>query len=190
MKPLHLLTRGLVLCLPLCLTTGCATFTKVPNPEYEAWAEFEPGSSVTFEGYVIADGDKQSFRFTDRLESVSETQVVIERTEAFADDQPTVTTVVEYAKIHPQDDALTNPDSTLDAQPDQSIDIKGRTFTCQVRELNTVQRTEDWAQTLRAIYLLHMEIPGRFVKYQIWTETSDQKYEEVGQLVDYVVMTE
>ena len=172
------------------LLAGCGQPTMVANPDYEAWARFAPGSYVTFEGTQRTGDTQQALRVTEKLVWKDAGKVVLERTIRLLDEtkegQPRAVSRVEAARIDPHDDPRTHPGATVRVVGSESVEVCGRTYECEVRELEVHARFDGFVEAMediRARASVHPGIPGRFAKIHLQAKTADHEFELSGRAV-------
>ncbi len=120
----------------VAVSSGCSTepgANLVPNPTYQGWAAFEPGSSITLEGTRTTGGKKVSVRITNLLLEKADGQITLQRTTHVLGAQeqpPQVKTKVEPAMIEASKNPRTRPDATRTELKPESIELNGQTFIC------------------------------------------------------------
>ena len=187
---------GLLLLALTGLGTGCSSVSssQVANPTYQAWANFEPGSSVTFKGTRKIGQDTHNVQFTRKLLEVTPQQVVLERSEELLDGSglpPTVKRDVELARIEPADNPWTNPQARVKDLGDDSIQIKGKTLQCKGKEVVLhVEFGEPLPTTEDALHRkwVNPEIPGGTVKMFLDRKSTSHDVELSIQAIEYQVV--
>ena len=172
---------------------GCGNNPKmVPNPDYQAWQGFAPGSYVTFEGVRKVADDVQPVRVTEKLISVDEHMVVLERTTRFlgsnAPGNPKIERRSELARIHPADDPRTHPGATTTELGADDVEIDGKVYTCQVQQLDVLARMDasgPVTQVCRATAWMNPAIPGAVVKIILHAKTGVHEFGVTGEVVDF-----
>lgn len=192
MRP-TLLTAGLLLSAVAGLATGCASSSPglVANPVYQAWAGFEPGSTVTLKGTRKVGEDCRNVLLTNRLVEVTAQQVVLERTVKGldVDTQPaTVTRKVEPARIDPADSPRTNPQGRVRNLPDETIQVKDKALLCKGTEVRIHATFEGFVPTTEDVHLqtwVNPEVPGGTAKIFLVRKSATHDLELSAQAVDF-----
>ena len=177
-----------VLSALLLLLTGCQIFT-VPNPDYAAWAHFEPGSYVTFEGEQRVGDEVQPIRITEKLIAKDAEYVLLERTTG--DGSGPAVPRVEKARIDPAEDPRTHPNAVIRDLGMEDVEVAGQIFHCPVRELELHAETEGFITNVQDMYgraAVSPDMPGRFVKVFLRTKTPHHESEMTGQIVDFLAI--
>ena len=175
------------------LTTGCASVSSglVANPTYQAWAGFEPGSSVTFQGTRKVGQESQKVLFTQRLLEVNPRQIVLERTVEVLDGKaqpPEVIRKVEPARIAPTDNPRTNPQARVKNLDDDTFLVKGRTFQCKGKEVAVHAEFGGPLPTSEDVQLrtwVHPDVPGGTVKIFMVRKSPSHDLEVAVQAIDF-----
>jgi len=175
--------------------TGCGELFTVPNPDYAAWVDFEPGSYVTFEGEQTVGTQVRAVRITEKLVTKNQDYVILERTTDVVGQAGDTTPVrrVESARIDPAEDPRTHPGAVIRDVGRETIEVAGTTFDCPVRELELHARTEgfvDSAEDMIGRAAVHPDMPGRFVRVSLQAQTPHHKSEISGQIVDFRAIRE
>jgi pimeloyl-ACP methyl ester carboxylesterase len=162
---------------------------KVRNPDYERWANFAPGSSVTFAGYQLIDGAKQLTRMTVRLVSKHEDRLVIERTYVPVGGGDNIASRVQQffveAMITPADHPLTSPGTKILESPTETLTISGKSFPCRVR---TIQVEGDFPEYGRGVWASlgqNDTLPGGMAKVWLKSTKGGRPFEFRGQVEEY-----
>ena len=177
------------------LLTGCGELFTVPNPDYAAWVDFEPGSYVTFEGEQLIGTQTRAIRITEELVTKNKDYVILERTTEVVGQAGDAMPVrrVESARIDPAEDPRTHPGAVIRDLGTETIEVAGQTFDCPVRELELHARAEgfiDNAEDMMGRAAVHPDMPGRFVKVFVQARTPHHKFEMSGQIVDFRAIRE
>jgi hypothetical protein len=188
-----------VLCVMVPLA-GCGGL--VPNPDYESWEEFAPGSSVTFEGTKTINDFSQQVRITDTLKEINPNQLILERREELFNAEGEVISdvtgqVIEQAEIFGVDNVTTHPDTTHEELDAIQISIAGTMFDCEGQEY--ICKTGDvplfgWlfglTQVTTATLYTCPDIPGGLVRGRMETTKPEPAYSYIidGQAVDFHVL--
>jgi len=172
---------------------GCgASPSLIPNPTYQAWDCFEPGSSATFQ-YTRKTGQVQKeLRITQRLLEKSADRVLLERTileSGGAATQPAVVTrKSEPVRIDPRDNPRTRPDAVVKELCEEGVRVKERTFACRVIDVEVhavfgepLPATED----LHLRTWVHPEVPGGTVKMLLERHSASHDLVLSGQLIEF-----
>ncbi len=190
------LTWMTVLCVMVPLA-GCGGL--VPNPDYESWEEFAPGSSVTLEGTKTINDFPQRIRITDTLKEINPNQLVLERREELfnADGEvihDATADVIEKAEIFGVDNVTTHPDTDSDKLDSTQISVAGTVFECQGRSY--ALRTSfplfgdllGISQTTNATLYTSPSMPGGMVTGSLETIDAEVTHLIEGQVVDFHVV--
>jgi hypothetical protein len=164
----------------------------VPNPTYQAWAAFEPGSSVTLEGTRTTGQAQQKVQIIQRLLESDANRIVLERSvqvlDANASQPPVVTRKVELAKIDPADSPRTRPEARTKDLGEENVLVKGKTYPCRVSE---VQVHAEFGEPLPAVEDLRLrtwsspDIPGGTARIDLSRRSASHNMDLVGQVVDF-----
>jgi pimeloyl-ACP methyl ester carboxylesterase len=164
---------------------------KVKNPDYERWARFSPGSSITLEGYQAVKGVKQPLRMTARLVSKHQDRLVVERTYSPTSGDSTEETRVQQflveARIPAADHPLTSPTAKISEQPAESLVINGKSLPCRSR---TVQADGDFPEYGRGVWASVCQsdaLPGGMARVWLKSSKNGEPFEFRGQVVKYQV---
>jgi hypothetical protein len=174
-------------------TTGCASVSSglVANPTYQAWASFEPGASVTFQGTRKVGQDRQKVLFIQRLLEVDPRQVVLERSVEIQDGKghpPELIRKVEPARIEPADNPRTNPQARVKDLDDDTFQVKGGTFRCKGKEVAVHAEFGGPLPTSEDVLLqtwVHPDIPGGTVKIFLIRKSATHDLEVAAQAIDF-----
>lgn len=192
MKPIGAYITVSALAGWMVLPVGCAGPRRVPNPDYQGWASFHPGASITFEGYQSVDGHQQKLRITEKLLSNDKDGVVLERAYEFLEDvprqPPVVETAVEPARIHPADHPMTHPRAKIEHAPDEVLGVAGQTLPCRVVRVEVAADADGWWDRLEAAVHLTENVPGGLARVMLRSETPDERFELAADAVEFTVM--
>jgi hypothetical protein len=183
---------------PLIKTTSSKQFASratapagtVPNPDYERWARFEPGSWVMMEGQETIDGATQPIRMKVTLVSKSTNQLVFRREQlAAAGQQQTLFPQTIYASAHiaPNENPMTHPSGQVTDLPGAKVRVGSREFACEVKSISAPVVFRDWGSNPQATVHTCEEIPGGFVQVDLKTKFGKKSVAVTGKLVDYHV---
>lgn len=186
-------SAGLLLSAVAGLAGGCASGPAgtVANPTYQAWADFEPGSTVTLKGTRTVGADCRNVLITNRLVAVTPQQVVLERTVKGQDGNsqpPTVTRKVEPARIAPEDNLRTNPQAQVKDLAEETIQIKDKAYTCKGAQLEIHAEFGGPLPTAEAVHLqtwVHPDIPGGTAKIFLVRKSASHDLAVSAQAVDF-----
>jgi hypothetical protein len=194
MTPAFVRAGALLLALAVAgAMAGCgASPNLVPNPTYQAWSSFEPGSSATFQYSRKSGETKKDLRITQRLVEKNADRVLLERTVleiGGATTRPAVVTrKSEPARIDPRDNPRTRPDATVKELCEEGVTVKDRTFACRVLDVEVhavfgepLPSTED----LHLRTWVHPEVPGGTVKMNLERHSPTHDLELSGQLIEF-----
>ncbi len=193
MIKLTLVQAGLLLATLTALATGCASVSSglVANPTYQAWAGFEPGASVTFQGTRKVGRDSERVLFTQRLLEVTPQRIVLERSMEVLDGKgqpPALTRKVEPARIEPADNPRTNPQARVKDLNGDTFRIKGKTFECKGKEVAIHAEFGGPLPTSEDVLLrtwVHPDIPGGTVKIFLVRKSTSHDLEVAAQAIDF-----
>ncbi|MBP7936990.1 MAG: hypothetical protein KA354_20295 [Phycisphaerae bacterium] len=162
---------------------------KVRNPDYERWASLNPGASVTFEGYQVADGMKQPLRMTAKLMSKHEDRLLVERTYVpvgGSDKEPSrVQQFLVDAMINPAEHPLTKPDAKITELPAETITVAGKAFQCRVRTVVAAGDFPEYGQGVSAKVWQNESLPGGMARVWLKSNKGSQPFEFQGRVVGY-----
>jgi hypothetical protein len=191
MKPIGARVTVATLAGWMVLTVGCAGPARVANPDYQGWASFQPGSSITFEGHQSVDGQRKRLRITEKLLSKDKSRVVLERAYEFLEDDvrqpPVVETAIEPARIHPGDHPVTHPHARIEHVPDEELGVAGRTVLCRVMRVEVAADARGWWDRMEAAVYLNESVPGGVARVLLRSETPDEHFELAADAVDFDV---
>lgn len=177
----------LVLLAAVTGAAGCAT--RVGNPDYQGWVAFEPGASVTMEGYQSIDGDKRPVRVTATLIAKDDERAIVERRytypDAPAEQRTRADRSVEPRTILAVDHPVTHPAARRVGPRPAEIEIAGRPFACEVVTVSLTTDFEGWEERVSTTMHLSPEIPGGLAAVSMHTHTPDQDFEFWGQVVSF-----
>lgn len=177
----------LVMLPVLAAASGCAT--RVGNPDYQGWAAFEPGATVTMEGYQAIDGEKQPVHVTATLIAKDHERVVVERRytypDAPAEERTRAEQRVEPREILAVDHPLTHPAAQRIGPRPEKIEIAGRSFAGKVVSVTLTTDFEGWEENISSEVHLCPEIPGGVARISMHTHTPDQEFEFWGQVTSF-----
>ncbi len=186
--------RRLLLCGSLCalaiVAAGCEPET-VANPDYHAWALYEPGSFVTFEGTRQIGDEAHPVRVTQTLVAKEADRLLLERTTTLLDGPDTpaeVIRTIEPATVAPADHLLTHPKAVLKDLGSETIEVAGQSFHCQIRSLEIHETFLDLVPTTQDVTAqasVSPDMPGRYVKVDMLTEAPFHRLRISGQAVDF-----
>lgn len=145
--------------LSIAAFPNSARAEQVDNPIYAAWAQFNPGSTVTLKHAVHMQGEgmnmDRDFESTSKLLAVTADKVTIE----------TTTQVAGHASTH-QRDIPAKVDSTDKHAPkllgQESLTINGQSYSCKIYDIvmepqETIVHAKVWVTS---------DVPGGIVKLQ------------------------
>lgn len=153
---------GLALVMGVGLARAEEPAPMVDNPQYQAWARYEVGSSETLEGNIDGgNGQKMSMLSTHTLKEKSGDQVTIEITVTMEvmgqkHSSPPQQQVI-HAKSEKQD---------VDEVGKEEVSAAGRSFHCTVYEAHSPNPKADDA---KAKIWVSDEVPGGVVKMEATT---------------------
>ena len=162
---------------------------KVRNPDYERWATLNPGASVTFEGYQVANGQKQQLRMTAKLVSKHEDRLLVERTyvpvEGGQKEPSRVQQFLVDAEINPAEHPLSSPTAKITDLPEETIKIAGKAFKCRVRSVQAAGEFPEYGRGVEATVWQNESLPGGIAKVWLKSSKGDQPFEFRGEVVGY-----
>jgi len=164
---------------------------KVRNPDYERWANLEPGASTTFEGYQVVDGMKQPIRMTARLVSRHEDRLLVERTYVPVGGDPKEPLRVQQflldALIPPAEHPLTCPTAKITELPAETITIAGKAFSCRVRRIEAEGDFPEYGRGFSATLWQNESLPGGMARVWLKSNMGGRPFEFRGDVVGYRV---
>lgn len=170
-------------------TEAAPTSSTVPNPDYQRWASFQPGSSVTIEGYQVIDGVKQPVRMTASLVSRHEDRLVVERRFEAPDGGNGLPAQVQQfiveARIDPSEHPLTSPAAKIAELPAQNITVSGRKVPCRMRSVVASGEFPEYGRNVSATVGQSDAVPGGIAVIWLKSTKGEQPYEFRGQIVGY-----
>ncbi|MBN1513852.1 MAG: hypothetical protein JXB13_17685 [Phycisphaerae bacterium] len=160
---------------------------QVPNPDYERWATFPPGTWTLLEGFHIQEDWREPVRIRETLVSVEPDKLMLERTFVLVNREETTAPVhrlfVVMARIDPDEHPFTAPDSTLTQGPDeQPLSIGDQTYPCRVRTLRAKGTYEEWGTAPTATVYTNPDVPGGIVRIDLITRTEGREARYLGQV--------
>lgn len=162
---------------------------KVKNPDYERWSRFAPGASVTFEGYQVVNGAKQSIRMTAKLVSKHEDRLLVERTYVLMDGKAAEPIRIQQfmveATINPADHPLASPTSKITEGASETLMIAGTAFKCRVRSVQATGEFPEYGRNVWATVSQSDSLPGGMAKVWLKSSKDNQPFEFRGQVVSY-----
>jgi len=174
------------------LAGGCGDrAVTVPNPDYQAWSSFQPGSYTVFEGTQITGELQRPIRITERLIAANSQRVILERTIMHLDTNELVCQParrVEPARIGPKDDPRTHPAVIVTELPAQQLDIAGQSFICLGHEMRVHSKLEGFCPTVQNVQIrayTNNGIPGRLARIVLSARTANHRFEITGQVVRF-----
>jgi hypothetical protein len=192
MRPTFL-PAGLLVSAVAGLAGGCGSGPPgtVANPTYQAWAAFEPGSTVSLKGTRTVGQECRNVLITNRLVEVSAQQVVLERTVKGLDGNsqpPTITRKVEPARIDAEDNPRTNPQAHVTDLAEETIQIKDEAFHCKGTQVEIHAEFGGPLPTAEDVHLqtwVHPDVPGGTVKMFLVRKSVSHDLEVSAQAVDF-----
>lgn len=183
---------------PLVKTTSGVQFAaavepaargRVRNPDYERWAEFEPGSWVMMEGQETIDGVTRPLRMKVTLVSKAADRLVIEREPLALDgrtsDQPYAQTLYASAHIVPEEHPSTHPQAQVRELPGANVRVGSRELACRVRSILVPAEFRDWGNRPQATVYSCDEIPSGIAQLEIKTRIGEQTVAIAGKVVEF-----
>jgi hypothetical protein len=165
---------------------------KVQNPDYQRWARFGIGSTITWQGHQTIGGDREPMKVTATLVSKHPDRVVVERSYWPMGQRkhlaPRVQSFIETAWIDPTDHPRTHPACTLTNLPGKTVKIAGKTIHCDVQQADVDAEFDDWGRDLEATLYRSDTIPGGLVKLAVKSHMGEQPFEFYGEMVDYKIV--
>ena len=160
---------------------------KVPNPDYDRWSRFGPGSYVTYDGYQEVGGVKQPLRLTAKLVSKHEDRLVVERT--YIPSGKNAPVRVQHflidAQIKPGDHPLTSSTAKISDLPDETLTVAGRKLSCHVRTVQATGMFPDYGQGVSVTLYQNETVPGGTVRLWLRSSKDNQPFEFRGDAVEY-----
>ena len=207
------LTCALVL-LATVLAGGCG-MAIVPNPDYDSWADFKPGSYITFEGtqtdtaIVSAFGQEPTEsvsvvdkRVTEELIELTPNQATLKRTEIIFDTdgnplgEPSVGQRIEKADIFASDNPLTDPGAKVDRDGAlHPVEVNGVTIMCTKTDVALSVKIPIVGLLfqeggIKSTLYTREDIPGGLVKGRLESYGAHGTQVIEGQIVDFKVVKE
>ncbi len=159
---------------------------KVPNPDYERWSRFGPGSYVKFEGYQLMNNVKQPLQMTVRLVSKHEERLVIERTYVLQDGGTAPVRVQRSmldARIAPNEHPLTSPTAKISELEAETITISGKPVQCRVRSVKATGEFPEYGRNVSATLSQSDSLPGSMARVWLTSNKGDQPFEFRGTVI-------
>jgi pimeloyl-ACP methyl ester carboxylesterase len=178
------------------MTVAATTSTegKVRNPDYERWARYGVGTTVTFEGYQVVQGVKQGLRVTVTLASKHKDVLLLERNFELPGDrveQPMLAgQFYAHAMINPDDHPFTSPKTVKNQLPNETITIRGKAMECGVMTVQAGGNFPEWGSNVSAKVYQNPDIPGGMARIWLKTYKKNQQMEMAGDVVDYKIVSE
>jgi hypothetical protein len=167
---------------------GCAPSSgPVPNPTYQAWSAFEPNSSVTLEGTRKSGEQIQKVQVIQRLLERSGDRIVLVL-DGNGAKPPVITKKVEPAMIDPMDNPRTRPEAQVKDLGTEDVQVKGRTYTCRVKEVQVHVAFKEPLPSTEDLLLrtsVNAEIPGGTVKMFLQRKSGTHSMELSAQAIDF-----
>ena len=179
-----------MLVLVALVAVGCEPM-KVANPAYTNWVSFKPGSSVTYTGEETAGGKTSPFRIQDTLVETTKDRVLVERQIEVVDNGKTTKTkqvIVEYAKINPQDHALTNPHAKIQERGTRTVNVGSEALSCRTVEVDVKGSFGEFIKTPAQMHIeaaISERIPGGIVTVAVEDKTPNHSRKLKGQAVAF-----
>lgn len=160
---------------------------QVPNPDYERWASFPPGTWTLLEGFHIQEDWREPVRIRETLVSVEPDKLMLERTFVLVNQEETTAPVhrlfVVMARIDPDEHPFTAPDSTVTEGPEeQPLSIGDQTYPCRVRTVRAKGTYEEWGTAPTATVYTNPDVPGGIVRIDLITRTEGREARYLGQV--------
>jgi len=161
--------------------------TQVPNPDYERWASFRPGTWTLLEGFHIQEDWREPIRIRETLVSVEPDKLMLERTFVLVNQEETTAPVhrlfVVMARIDSYEHPFTAPDSTIrEGLEEQPLSIGDQTHPCRVRTVWAKGTYEEWGTAPTATVYTNPDVPGGIVRIDLTTRTEGQEARYLGQV--------
>ena len=146
---------------------------EVANPAYGRWANFAPGSWVTFEGTEVLDGDRRPLRAKVTLAKAMGDLLLVDRVieagggaSAFAENHSAYITKT----VDPQNNPMSHPSTKIVERGEEMVTIGGKRIRCKVREVTATGEFSEWGRNPWFRLLMSPEIPGGIAKLELKTE--------------------
>jgi pimeloyl-ACP methyl ester carboxylesterase len=169
--------------------TPVAAARSAANPDFQRWANFEPGSWVVMEGRQTINGVTKPLRMKVTLMRKSKHQVVFRRTpleiEGKLFDSPLAQTIYASARIEPQEHPATHPDARIRSLGTETVQIGSRRLRCSVNQISAPGSFADWGDHPEVTVYSSREVPCGIVKVDIKTQVDNQTVEVHGKVVDF-----
>ncbi len=160
---------------------------QVPNPDYERWASFAPGTWTLLEGFHIQEAWREPIRIRETLVSVEPDKLMLERTFVLVNQEETTPPVhrlfVVMARIDSDEHPFTAPDSILTEEPDeQMLSIDDQAYACRVQTIRAKGTYEEWGTAPTVTVYTNPNVPGGIVRVDLMTRTEGQEARYLGQV--------
>ncbi len=163
----------------------------VANPDFERWARYAPGTWVTHEVEQATKGESARLRVKTTLARKSASVLVLKREQfdATGARRPGALDQVIYesAQIHPEEQPLTHPQSTIREQSRATVFAAGQSFDCRVFQGGAPGTFSAWGTDPDAAVHINERIPGGIVKLRIKTSLNGQPLTLSAELSEYYV---
>jgi hypothetical protein len=171
-----------------------STEGEVRNPDYDRWAKFGVGSYVIADGYQEVGGVRSPLRVKNILTSKSGDRVLYERHFYLTDQHTTIPaqmhSVIAEEWIDPEHHPRTDPASRIKDLPAKTVSVKGRTFTCTGRTLDTDGSYPDWGSDLKATVYSCPDLPGGLAEIELESHLQGETFKFKGRVVDFKIVAE
>ena len=164
---------------------------KVPNPDYERWAKFAPGSWVRLRGFQVIEGVRQSMTVKATLVARYRNKLIIDREFLLESDAATPPPLSRRffvtARIDPKNHPLAHPDATITNLPRQSVVVKSQQLACTGRSVTVAGSFPEWGSNIEATLYTSDALPGGVARIQLKSHMRGRPVEFAGEVVDFRV---
>ncbi len=160
----------------------------VPNPDYQRWAAFAPGSWTEWRGYQVIDGVRTPLAIRATLVERNAHRIVVER-EFRAEDPSSATAplsrrFVVAAHIPPGEHPATAPQRREHALPAETVTVGGQPLPCEGHRLQAAGDYPEWGADIDATLYSNPAIPGGSARMDVSLTLGGKPARFVGQAVE------
>jgi hypothetical protein len=157
-----------IIAVVVLLFSDVALAQNTPNPLYSAWMKFKPGATATYSGESRTLGIEATIETSIKLVSVASDKVTIEVRRKVTSGSDTVEELAKTETIQ----ALLPAGITMVADPDEQIEVNGKSYKCKVFRAQQVESADGKKVDLGLVSRtwLSEEVPGGIVRVDARTE--------------------
>jgi hypothetical protein len=169
-----------------------ATRGMVPNPDYERWEHYAPGSWVQVKGHETLGNQRRPVDIRITLLEKQVDKLVVEwaydigadDTEGYPDRS---NTFIENAWIQPQENPRTHPRTLFTTLPEKTIRVGAKQFACEGKSYRVKGTFPDWGSNISSTLYTHENVPGSIVRVRMQSSKDGEPFEFAGEVVDFSV---